>query len=85
MTAGFQGFMRPIYKKNESLFSNLIMLSSLPQDLAGVFINGCDCLLISEWKTDRKIIALAPYKEGRGDIIIATHSGGYVIFSKMIL
>jgi len=47
-----------------------------PQDLAGVFINGCDCLLISEWKTDRKIIALAPYKEGRGDIIIATHSGG---------
>ena len=42
----------------------------------GVFINGCDCLLISEWKTDRKIIALTPGKEGKGDIIIATNSGG---------
>ena len=40
-----------------------------PQDLTGVFINGCDCLLISEWKTDRKIIAMAPAKEGKGDII----------------
>ena len=46
------------------------------QDLAGVFINGADCLLISEWKTDRKILALAPAKEGKGDIIIATKSGG---------
>ena len=42
----------------------------------GVFINGCDCLLISEWKTDRKIIAMAPAKEGKGDIIVATNSGG---------
>ena len=31
-----------------------------PQDLAGVFINGADCLLISEWKSSSKIIALAP-------------------------
>ena len=46
------------------------------QDLAGVFINGSDCLLISEWKTDKKIIALAPAKEGKGDIVIATKSGG---------
>lgn len=46
------------------------------QDLAGVFVNGADCLLISEWKTDRKVIALAPAKEGTGDIIIATKSGG---------
>ena len=42
----------------------------------GVFINGCDCLLISEWKTDRKILAMAPAKEGKGDIIVATNSGG---------
>ena len=45
-------------------------------DLVGVFINGCDCLLISEWKTDKKIIALAPAKEGRGDIVIVTNCGG---------
>ena len=51
-------------------------LGSTPQDLVGVFINGSDCLLISEWKTDKKIIALAPAKEGKGDIIIATTSGG---------
>ena len=29
-------------------------------------------LLISEWKTDRKIMALATAKEGKGDIIIVT-------------
>merc|ERR1719516_357005 len=51
-------------------------LGTSPQDLQGVFINGPDCLLISEWKTERKIIALAPAKEGRGDIIVATKSGG---------
>ena len=51
-------------------------LGTTPQDLMGVFINGSDCLLISEWKTDKKIIALAPAKEGKGDIIIATTSGG---------
>jgi exocyst complex component 2 len=48
----------------------------LLQDLAGVFINSADCLLIAEWKSQSKIIALAPAKEGRGDIIIATKSGG---------
>ena len=48
----------------------------MAQDLVGVFINGCDALLISEWKTDRKIMALAPAKEGKGDIIIVTNSGG---------
>lgn len=47
-----------------------------PQDLAGVFINGADCLLIAEWKSSSKILALAPAREGRGDIIIATKSGG---------
>ena len=36
-----------------------------PQDLVGMFINGCDCLLISEWKTDRKIVAVAPPKLAR--------------------
>jgi exocyst complex component 2 len=46
------------------------------KDLAGVFINGADCLLIAEWKSPSKIIALAPAREGRGDIIIATKSGG---------
>jgi len=51
-------------------------LGTSPQDLAGVFINGADCLLISEWKSQSKILALAPAKEGKGDIIIATKSGG---------
>ena len=50
----------------------------MAQDLVGVFINGCDALLISEWKTDRKIMALAPAKEGKGDIIIVTNSGGKI-------
>ena len=31
-----------------------------PQDLIGVFINGADCLLISDWKSQSKIVALAP-------------------------
>ena len=44
-----------------------------PQDLVGMFINGCDCLLISEWKTDKKIVVLASVK---GDIIIVKASGG---------
>jgi len=51
-------------------------LGASPQDLAGVFINGADCLLIAEWKGEKKIVALAPAKEGKGDIIIATKSGG---------
>ena len=53
----------------------LTLLKTLNTQI-GVFINGCDCLLISEWKTDRKIIAMAPAKEGKGDIIVATNSGG---------
>ena len=44
-------------------------LGTSPQDLAGVFINGADCLLISEWKSQSKILALAPAKEGRGKTI----------------
>ena len=57
---------------------SITILTGLNQDFQqiGVFINGCDCLLISEWKTDRKIIAMAPAKEGKGDIIVATNSGG---------
>ena len=57
---------------------SITILIGLNQDFQqiGVFINGCDCLLISEWKTDRKIIAMAPAKEGKGDIIVATNSGG---------
>ena len=41
-------------------------LGSSPQDLAGVFINGADCLLIAEWKGEKKIVTLAPAKEGKG-------------------
>ena len=41
-----------------------------------MFINSCDCLLISEWKTNRKIVALASAKTGKGDIIIVKASGG---------
>ena len=51
-------------------------LGITPGDLIGVFINGCDCLLISEWKTNRKIVVLASAKTGKGDIIIVTASGG---------
>jgi len=51
-------------------------LGTSQQDLLGVFVNGADCLLISEWRSQSKIIALAPAKEGTGDIIVATRSGG---------
>lgn len=47
-----------------------------PQDLLGVNIVGADCLLTCEWKSANKIIALCPPREGKGDIIIATVSGG---------
>ena len=47
-----------------------------PTDLLGVNILGADCLLTAEWKSPNKIIALCPAKEGKGDIIIATTSGG---------
>ena len=45
-----------------------------PQDVGGVFINDCDCLLIYEWKTDWMIVALAPAKTSKGDIVIVTAS-----------
>ncbi|XP_012272789.1 exocyst complex component 2 isoform X2 [Orussus abietinus] len=47
-----------------------------PQDLIGLTICGCDCLLSAEWKSCNKIIARSgPCKE-RGDIIVTTRSGG---------
>ncbi len=48
------------------------------QDLLGVLIHGCDCLLTTEWKSDKKLVSLCPgaAKEGLGDIVVATRSGG---------
>ncbi len=48
------------------------------QDLLGVLVLGCDCLMTVDWKSPNKITALCPgsAKEGKGDIIIATRSGG---------
>ena len=51
-----------------------------PQDLVGVFINGCDCLLISEWKTDRKIVALAPAKTGKARLRFELHPSVHNFF-----
>ena len=39
-------------------------------------ITGADCLLACEWKSPNKIIALCPPREGTGDILVATTSGG---------
>lgn len=49
-----------------------------PQDLFGLLLCGGDCLLTAEWKSPNKIVALCPggAKEGKGDIIVATKSGG---------
>jgi hypothetical protein len=41
-----------------------------------VMFTGADCLLTCEWKSSNKIIALCPPREGTGDIIVATTSGG---------
>ena len=41
-----------------------------------IFFSGADCLLTCEWKSANKIIALCPAREGTGDIIVATASGG---------
>ncbi|KAG7207719.1 hypothetical protein KM043_009335 [Ampulex compressa] len=46
------------------------------QDLVGLTICGCDCLLSAEWKSTNKIIARSGPCKGRGDIIVTTRSGG---------
>lgn len=46
------------------------------QDLIGLTICGCDCLLSAEWKSTNKIIARSGPCKGRGDIIVTTRSGG---------
>ena len=47
-------------------------------DILGVLILGCDCLMTVEWKSQNKLTALCPggTSEGKGDIIVATKSGG---------
>ena len=45
-------------------------------DLFGVNILGSDCMMTSQWMSANKIIALSPAKEGKGEIFIATKSGG---------
>ncbi|CAH2068965.1 unnamed protein product, partial [Iphiclides podalirius] len=45
-------------------------------DLIGLKICGCDCLLSAEWKSKNKIVARSGPCKGRGDIIVATRSGG---------
>ncbi|KAJ8686377.1 hypothetical protein QAD02_022171 [Eretmocerus hayati] len=51
-------------------------LGTRPQDLTGLTICGCDCLLSAEWKSQNKIIARSGPCKGRGDIIVTTQSGG---------
>ena len=51
-------------------------LGSVPTDLLGLTICGCDCLLSAEWKSLNKIIARSGPGKGRGDIIVTTRSGG---------
>ncbi|XP_024946623.1 exocyst complex component 2 isoform X2 [Cephus cinctus] len=51
-------------------------LGSRAQDLIGLTICGCDCLLSAEWKSQNKIIARSGPCKGRGDIIVTTRSGG---------
>ncbi|XP_034947580.1 exocyst complex component 2 [Chelonus insularis] len=46
------------------------------QDLIGLTICECDCLLSAEWKSPNKIIARSGPCKGRGDIIVTTRSGG---------
>ncbi len=43
-----------------------------------MLIHGFDCLLTTEWKSPNKLTALCPgaAKEGSGDIVVATRSGG---------
>ncbi|XP_074093497.1 exocyst complex component secretory 5 [Cotesia typhae] len=51
-------------------------LGTKAQDLIGLTICGCDCLLSAEWKSQNKIIARSGPCKGRGDIIVTTRSGG---------
>ncbi|OAD52986.1 Exocyst complex component 2 [Eufriesea mexicana] len=51
-------------------------LGNKVQDLIGLTICGCDCLLSAEWKSTNKIIARSGPCKGRGDIIVTTRSGG---------
>ncbi|XP_044741361.1 exocyst complex component 2 [Chrysoperla carnea] len=51
-------------------------LGNQPNDLIGLTICGCDCLLSAEWKSVNKIIARSGPGKGRGDIIVTTRSGG---------
>lgn len=51
-------------------------LGNKSQDLIGLTICGCDCLLSAEWKSPNKIIARSGPCKGRGDIIVTTRSGG---------
>ncbi|XP_011867775.1 PREDICTED: exocyst complex component 2 isoform X2 [Vollenhovia emeryi] len=51
-------------------------LGNKAQDLVGLTICGCDCLLSAEWKSSNKIIARSGPCKGRGDIIVTTRSGG---------
>ncbi|XP_017878512.1 exocyst complex component 2-like [Ceratina calcarata] len=51
-------------------------LGNKAQDLTGLTICGCDCLLSAEWKSSNKIIARSGPCKGRGDIIVTTRSGG---------
>ena len=53
-------------------------LGTGPNDLFGLIVCGADCLMTAEWKSANKIVVLCPggAKEGKGDIIVATKSGG---------
>ncbi|XP_046625884.1 exocyst complex component 2 isoform X1 [Neodiprion virginianus] len=51
-------------------------LGAKAQDLIGLTICGCECLLSAEWKSPNKIIARSGPGKGRGDIIVTTRNGG---------
>ena len=51
-------------------------LGRSPNDLSGLTICGCDCLLSAEWKSPNKIIARSGPGKGRGEIVVSTRSGG---------
>jgi len=40
------------------------------------FISDAECILACDWKSSNKIEALCPPREGVGQIIIVTRSGG---------
>ncbi|GBP11675.1 Exocyst complex component 2, partial [Eumeta japonica] len=51
-------------------------LGTSANDLIGLTICECDCLLSAEWKSKNKIVARSGPCKGRGDIIVTTRSGG---------